>query len=275
MTNSQKIVITTLTCVAISILAILGCSTAFFFLNSANQPQIRVEVVAQQAPSALANEPAPPTPTATPQPTTPPTATATREPTATSTRVVTSTVPPTPTPTRANCEDEINNFEASGLISNEEVKDYLRRTIPNDHLENCREIRYVPLEAAAHGTAISGSFIPIYREIFVYSNPTSVRGVEDLLDTLVHEIGHNVHYNIRRDNFDLDVAWSVLHQGSFKSAQETGLGFVSNYAQTNKFEDFAETYMAYVRFPEVLKYYNMDKYEFMKQEVFNGVEYTP
>lgn len=275
MTNSQKIVIAALTCVAISILVILGCSAAFFFLNSVDQPQTNAEVVVQQAPPALANELATPTPTSTPQPPDPPSATATPEATATSTRVVTSTVPPTPTPTRANCEDEINNFEASGLISNEEVKDYLRRTIPNEHLENCREIRYIPLEAAAHGTAISGSFIPIYREIFVYSNPTSTRGVDDLLDTLVHEIGHNVHYNIRRDNFDLDVAWSALHQASFKSAQETGLGFISTYAQTNKFEDFAETYMAYVRVPEVLKYYSMDKYEFMKQEVFNGFEYTP
>ena len=274
MTNPQKIVIAALSLVAITILAGLGWAVAYLFLGSTALPDTEPEIIARQAPAALAE--APLTPTATPQPTTtslPPTATP--EPTATGTRVVTVTVPPTPTPTRANCEDDINNFEASGLITNEQVQDYLRRTIPLDHLENCREIRYIPQQAAAHGTAISGTFIPVYREIYVYANTASLRGVDDLLDTLVHEVGHNVHYNIRRDNFALDVEWSALYQDSLKTYRETGMGFVSTYAQTNKYEDFAETYMAYVRAPEILKYYNLNKYEFMRQHIFNGFEYEP
>lgn len=277
MTNIQKVVVAALSLVAVTIIGMLVCSVAFFFLGPVfEQSSSDVGAVAQQVPLAAPEETVLSTTTPTQQqPTQTVDATATADPTATSTRVVTVTVPPTPTPTRASCENEVNNFEASGLISNQEVKDYLRRTLPNEHLDNCREIRYVPLAAAAHGTAISGSFIPVYREIFVYSNPTSLRGVDDLLNTLVHEIGHNVHYNIRRDSFDLDVTWAALHRESFKSAGDTGLGFVSTYAQTNKFEDFAETYMAYVRAPEVLIYYNPDKYEFMKQEIFNGLEYIP
>ena len=273
MTNPQKIVIAALSLVAITILAGLGCAIAYLFLGSTALPDTEPEIIARQAPAALAE--APLTPTATPQTTTSLPPTATPEPTATGTRVVTVTVPPTPTPTRANCEDDINNFEASGLITNEQVQDYLRRTIPLDHLENCREIRYIPQQAAAHGTAISGTFIPVYREIYVYANTASLRGVDDLLDTLVHEVGHNVHYNIRRDNFALDVEWSALYQDSLKTYRETGMGFVSTYAQTNKYEDFAETYMAYVRAPEILKYYNLNKYEFMRQHIFNGFEYEP
>lgn len=274
MTNLQKRVIAALSLVAITILAGLVCTIAFLYLGSAPRPETEPGVIARQAPATLAEAPLPPT--ATPQPTvTPLPPTATPEPTATGTRVVTVTVPPTPSPTRANCEDDINNFEASGVITNEQVQDYLRRTIPLSHLENCREIRYIPQQAAAHGTAISGTFIPVYREIYVYANTASLRGVDDLLDTLVHEVGHNVHYNIRRENFALDVEWSVLYQNSLKTYRETGLGFVSTYAQTNKYEDFAETYMAYVRAPEILKYYNLNKYEFMKQNVFNGFEYAP
>ncbi|MCB0164331.1 MAG: hypothetical protein KDI79_08905, partial [Anaerolineae bacterium] len=251
MTKPQKTVIAALSLVAITILAGLGCAVAFLFLGSTSPSETEPEVIARQAPAALAEAPLPPT--ATPLPTdTPLPPTGTPEPTATGTRVVTVTVPPTPTPTRANCEDDINNFEASGIITNEQVQDYLRRTIPLDHLENCREIRYVPRQAAAHGTAISGSFIPVYREIYVYANTASLRGADDLLDTLVHEVGHNVHYNIRRDNFALDVEWAGLYQDSLKTYRETGFGFVSTYAQTNKYEDFAETYMAYVRAPEIL-----------------------
>ena len=278
MTRIQKIVIIALAGVALLILGGLVCSAAFFFFGSSRQPDGQAQAVAQPIPAPPSSvEPATPTPALTPipEPSPTPEASTTPEPTPTATLVVTVTVPASPTPTRAHCEDTINNFEASGVISNEEVKAYLRRTLPHEHLDNCREIRYVPLAAAAHGTAISGSFIPVYREIFVYSHPASLNGVDDLLDTLVHEVGHNVHYNIRRDNFDLDVTWSALHQASFKSAQETGLGFVSTYAQTNKFEDFAETYMAYVRYPDVLKTYNFDKYSFMKDEVFNGFEYAP
>lgn len=274
MTNPQKTVIAVLSLVAITILAGLGCAVAFLVFGSPAPSETEPEIIARQAPAALAEAPLPPT--ATPQPAiTPLPATATPEPTATATRVVTVTVPPTPSPTRANCEDNINNFEASGVITNEQVQDYLRRTLPLDHLENCREIRYIPQQAAAHGTAISGTFIPVYREIYVYANTASLRGVDDLLDTLVHEVGHNVHYNIRRDHFNLDVEWSTLYQDSLKTYRETGLGFVSTYAQTNKYEDFAESYMAYVRAPEILKYYNLDKYEYMKQNVFNGFEYAP
>lgn len=53
-----------------------------------------------------------------------------------------------------------------------------------------------------------------------------------------------------------------------------GTGFVSPYARTNIYEDFAETYMNYVRDPQRLLFCSPEKYEFMRNEIFSGNEYT-
>ena len=52
-------------------------------------------------------------------------------------------------------------------------------------------------------------------------------------------------------------------------------GFVSEYARTNQYEDFAESYKAYVRDPELLQFMNPEKYVFMRDEVCVGQEYPP
>lgn len=124
-----------------------------------------------------------------------------------------------------------------------------------------------------HGTDISGNIIPVYREIYVYATNPEAQTAETVLDTLVHEIGHNVHMNIRRDDFELDVRWAELHRQSQEQFTHNGRGFVSGYAQTSKFEDFAESYRAYIRQPETLIYYSPDKYEFMRTVIFAGRQY--
>lgn len=271
MRKDQKLIVASLATVAVLIFLSLGCVTAFVFLRA---PSFEAEA----APEAVANQPpSPPEATATPQPTAPPFATDTPTPTvpstATGTPVVTETVLPSPTPTRANCIDNIVNFEASGVVTSQQVQQYVRETVPPLHLENCREIRYIPLAGGVHGRAVSGSFIPIVREIKVYALDGEAKTVSNFLDTVVHEIGHNVHYNLRRYQFDLDVEWSELYKQSQQTFKADGSGFVSDYARTNKFEDFAETYLAYVRYPEFLKLYNPNKYEYMRLNVFEGQEY--
>ena len=94
-----------------------------------------------------------------------------------------------------------------------------------------------------------------------------------LLDTLIHEIGHNVNFNIRRDNFDLDVEWRLMYEESNKTFPQDGKGFVTNYARTTKYEDFAESYRTYVRDPKSLLFFSPAKYEFMRDKIFNGREY--
>ena len=91
------------------------------------------------------------------------------------------------------------------------------------------------------------------------------RDPAEILDTLTHEVGHNVHYNMRIDNMELANQWTEFHQQD--------AGFVSDYARTNEFEDFAESYLAYVRHPEALLLNSPVKYEFMRVKVFAGQEY--
>ncbi len=269
MTKQQKIIIALLSVVAVVVLAGLGCAAVYLLiLSPAPGPAPTTAAVVQQSSSTPL-----PVPSSTPIPAATTAPTETPPPTPTATQVVVETVLPMPTPTRANCIDDITNFGDSGVITDEQVQQYLRDTIPLSHLDHCRGIEYVARRGAVHTTPIAGNIIPVYREIYVYAIDPEVQGVENLLDTLIHEIGHNVNYNIRRDNFDLDVQWAELHKQSKKTFTDAGLGFVSDYARTDKFEDFAESYLAYIHYPDILEFANVDKYEFMRQEIFKGRQY--
>ncbi|RMF00815.1 MAG: hypothetical protein D6768_11945 [Chloroflexi bacterium] len=180
---------------------------------------------------------------------------------------------PSPTPTRANCASEIRNFGDSGVLTDAEVARYLQQTLPAAHLNNCRGIEYVHTLAKSHGDSIAGNIIPVYRIIFVYAINLQQQNADDLLDTLVHEIGHNVHMNIRQENPEFYETWTNLFTDSQKLFESGGTGFVSDYARSNKSEDFAESYRAYVRNPAALLRANPEKYEFMRQNVFNNREY--
>jgi hypothetical protein len=264
-TNQQKLIIAILTVIAVGIFSALGCLLLVFIQTATSEPGPSLAAVAQPPPSltpSLAPSSTATTPPAQPAPVR---STQTALPTPTSTRVITITPTATPRPTPVNCIHDISNFEASGIMTNEQVETYLRETIPLSHLDRCVRIRYVPETATVHSTPASGQFMPVFRHISVYSVEGATLTPDELLDTLVHEIGHNVHFNMRSDNLELANHWADLH--------EQGLGFVSEYAQTNEYEDFAETYMVYVRQPQILQLYSPIKYEFMRQEVFDGYEY--
>jgi len=260
--TSQKLILGLLAIVAVVVLVALGV-TAALLLKAPAVPHAAAPqpLAAAATPTATATPPATFTPTTTPYPT------------PTGTRVVQTTVQPSPSPTRANCGSDVINFGASGLLTDDDVRAYLAEAIPPAHLDYCRGIEYVPTLAKSHGSEISGNIIPGYREIYVYALPPELQNPDYLLDTLVHEIGHNVHMNIRRDNFDLDVQWAELYRQSLDMAAQNGTGFVSLYARSSKFEDFAESYRAYVRDPNLLLAYNPAKYEFMRANVFDGREY--
>jgi hypothetical protein len=263
-TTQQKFTIAILSIIVIIIFAILAGLILVLVQTAISKPTPTLAVVAQQPvaqqpsltpsfiPSSTATSPPPATPTQT------------ALPTPTSTRVVTQTVTPTPRPTPINCIHDISDFEASGLITNEQVENYLRQTIPLTHLDRCQRIKYIPKIVDAHSTPASGRFIPLVRYISVYA-VEGPQGPADILDTLTHEVGHNVHHNMRIDNLELANHWEELHKQD--------LGFVSDYARTDEFEDFAESYRAYVREPQILLLYSPVKYEFMRVEVFAGQEY--
>jgi hypothetical protein len=214
------------------------------------------------------------TATLTLSPTPVPSPTSSPEPTPTGTRVVQGPPPVTPTPTRANCQNEVYNFEASNAVTSTDVRSFLRREIPEAHLENCRGIEYHHQLAAVHGEAILGNFSQVYRKIHVYAMSLEGQSSQAVLDTVTHEIGHNVYFNLWREDFDFDRRWDAIHRRAKEIHSATGAGFVSEYAQTDRYEDFAESYLAYIRYPTILQVVSPEKYEYLRREVFAGREYT-
>jgi hypothetical protein len=273
--RQDKFILVALAIVAIIVFMALSC-TALILIRPQSSRPAAAQLSSPQMAKPVAIEPSAVPPVLTPtSPPTIPTATVSPLPSPTSTRVVNETPLPTPKPTPINCLDHINDFEASGLMTNAQVEAYLRATIPQAHLDNCRAIRYIPKTVEVGSEVAAGKFIPLFRYISVYAAPPPYHTLDDLLQTLVHEIGHNAHFNLRLVDQERAKRWTELYQQSQATFAATGLGFVSEYARLNEFEDFAESYAAYVRQPGLLKHYNPDKYEYMRQNIFGGREYSP
>lgn len=79
--------------------------------------------------------------------------------------------------------------------------------------------------------------------------------------TLFHEYAHNLG-DLNRD-IDRTAEW-----------RELATCQVSNYGNTNQVEDFAESVMAYRYNGQGLKENCPDKFDLIKNRVFNGIEYT-
>lgn len=166
----------------------------------------------------------------------------------------------------------IEGFEQLADGGNEDIADYLRDTIPEWHFDGCTKIEYAPDSSTfkIHDSAL-GVFYPKNRNIEIASMER-FETVGDMIDTVVHETGHNVHENLLENNKDAAEKWEELYRRSI-SEENSIFGFVSDYAKTSVYEDFAESYKTYVRDPELLKFMNEEKYEFMKTYVFEGKEY--
>jgi len=121
---------------------------------------------------------------------------------------------------------------------------------------------------------------------------------EEMVGVLIHELGHNVDYaylspeNTERKSTFLDGKTPVYESDpsldfyriswlsdSKRKKAATKLDFVSGYAMTDPFEDFAESYVYYVFHNKDFKQLAASskalyaKYRFMKYEVFGGAEF--
>lgn len=169
-------------------------------------------------------------------------------------------------------------------IQENQIKQALMK-VPKDHAETVSSIT-LDYSASAHRGLGGGSLI-ILRGVNMES--------EELVGVLIHELAHNVDYGYldaiqTTQVSDFKDGKETLYESdpsvdfyrlSWESntAQKAGVSeidFVSTYAMSDPFEDFAETYTYY-------RLHNRDfqamaatseilqaKYDFMKNTVFNG-----
>ena len=160
--------------------------------------------------------------------------------------------------------------------------------MPEAHAQSVKNI-ILDYNPEAH-RGLGGNSIIILRAVDM--------GTEEMIGVLIHELGHNVDYaylsaeNSQRASAFLDgktpvyesdpsldfyrISW--LSTEKRKSAA-SNMDFVSGYAMTDPFEDFAETYVYYVLHNKDFKKLAttsevlMAKYRFMKHRVFGGIEF--
>lgn len=170
---------------------------------------------------------------------------------------------------------EVSGFDEYSELSNQDVDTLIHTLIPEGHLDNCGNIICNPNDP--HWIETPGSVG--YHVEYADGRPCEIclAGAEALegassseLEVLCHEIGHNAYNNL---SLAAQLQWADLHTESIELYEQTGLGFVSSYAHTNLFEDFAETYAIYMTNPDLLQFVSPEKYEFMQEQVFGGVEY--
>ena len=121
---------------------------------------------------------------------------------------------------------------------------------------------------------------------------------KELMSVLVHEMGHVVDTGLHTGNYwhgrsefmdgnipvynnDLSLRFYRISWENEKTLKESAseTNFVTQYAMSDPFEDFSETYNFYIlhgkQFREMAEYNRalMSKYLFMKYFIFKGVEY--
>lgn len=169
---------------------------------------------------------------------------------------------------------EIRGFEGCHAIESEDLAAYLTELIPPSHLEGCPSIEFDPRNPAfLEEPGTLGFFECDSHAIHIASEDSFPDGIEGLLDTVTHEVGHNTHAALMDTSPGLAGEWEEMYASTLRKNRGDDLGFVSEYAKTSQFEDFAESYMTYVRDPGTLMFVSPEKYQFLRDHVFYGREY--
>lgn len=100
--------------------------------------------------------------------------------------------------------------------------------------------------------------------------------------TITHEVGHYLASESDVDESDLWKSFSgwrsqtsIINGEEVTQTEASNSGaLVSRYGRSNPTEDFAESVSAYRYNPELLKDKSPEKYDLIKNVIFNGVEYT-
>lgn len=165
-------------------------------------------------------------------------------------------------------------------------------------------LKFLPREHTGGIKKLTLSFDPTIRRGMAGGDTMIIRCVNvsenELTAVLIHEVGHIVDTGVNLNSKDHKLKSSFMdgpspvyqddpsmsfYDKSFvnsntRKVSVDELDFVSGYAMTDPFEDFAETYLYYVlhgnAFRQLTQSSNIlkEKYEFMKNSVFNNKEYN-
>lgn len=168
---------------------------------------------------------------------------------------------------------EISGFDEHSELSNYDVEAVIQ-LLPASHIEHCPSIACLPESPLwDEYPGAFGLYNTVTSEIFL----SGAEGVSEAgtteLEILLHEIAHNAYDSILAENPQLAADWADLYEASQITFAQTGFGFVSSYSHTDMFEDFAESYSEYVANPQLMQFLCPDKYNFMRENVFNSREY--
>jgi hypothetical protein len=183
-----------------------------------------------------------------------------------------------------NMDEEKRFLDA---IRQNQIETALKK-LPAEHAASVKDIILDYSEKAHRG--LGGNYMIIIRAVEM--------GTEEFVGVLIHETGHNVDYAFLKETekkersefkdgslslYESDpsldfyrISWENEDQ---RKHEANNMDFVSGYAMTDPFEDFAETYTFYVLHNKDFKVLAsssdalLAKYKFMKDKVFNGVEF--
>ncbi len=164
----------------------------------------------------------------------------------------------------------VSGFEQSGVMTNDEVQTHLEENFPPEHVSPSRveSVEYVDEYQDADGGYVAGRHYYTTEttgHIEVYpQTPQDCTDRGQLEETIAHEVGHNVHANLSPET---QATWE---QVSTAGAPDE---FVSDYARTDVYEDFSESYAAYQHDSDLLREVSSVKYDFMRDWVYDGREY--
>lgn len=172
-------------------------------------------------------------------------------------------------------------------IKTNQIETALKK-LPVEHAASVKKIILDYSEKANRG--LGGNSMIILRAVNM--------DAEEMIGVLIHEIGHNVDYaalapvkeekksafkdgDLTLYETDPSLDFYRVSWASTDTRKKTAINtdFVSGYAMTDPFEDFAETYAYYVLHNKDFKVLAATsdalhaKYEFMKYRVFNEVEF--
>lgn len=168
----------------------------------------------------------------------------------------------------------IEGFDEYSDLSKAEVEGIIKDLVPEDHLEKCENITCSVDRALwdAFPEAL-GLYNIETRDITLASSKVFDITGENEIEVLFHEIGHNAHAVLMDHNPEAASEWAELHESTLETNALDGFGFVSEYAKTDVYEDFAESYSQYIANPALLEFMSPEKYAFMKTQVYDGREY--